>query len=449
MKNWRKALKKKVVLSGAAVLLGISLFTPWNGSQEVVYAQTTDLLFSEYIEGSGNNKAIEIYNGTGKSVSLSGYQIAYHQNGSTSVSGSINLSGTLANGDVVVVYNPSSVSGIMSKGDIASSVVQHNGDDTILLKKNGSIIDSFGQVGFDPGSSWSTNGVSSADKTLIRKSTVTTGDSVATNTFDPSAQWVSHSVNTFSYLGTHVQTGGTTTPPPTDNPGTIDNVNGYYTGVSGLTGDALKNKLHTIIDNNTKLSYTAVWDALKYTDEDPTNTANVKLFYSGISRSKSLNGGDLGDWNREHVWAKSHGDFGTTAGPGTDLHHLRATDVLVNGTRGNLDFDWGGVSVTNCLDCRYDGDSFEPSDRVKGDVARILFYMATRYEVGDFVDLELNQQVNNGMAPYHGKLSVLLEWHALDPVDSLEKRRNQRIFEKQGNRNPFIDNPQWAEMVFK
>lgn len=439
LKQW---MKRGVLSLAAAALVfpGVQAGAP-------VAAQTTDLIISEYIEGSGNNKAIEIYNGTGQSVSLSGYQVAYHQNGSTSVSGSLNLSGTIANGDVLVVYNPSAVTGISSKGDIASTVIQHNGDDTVLLKKNGAIIDAFGQIGVDPGSAWTANGVTTADKTLVRKATVTSGDTNATNAFDPSAQWTAYAIDTFSYLGSHQESGGTTPPPPTD-PGTIDDANGYYTGVSGLTGSALKTRLNDIIDNHTKLSYSAVWDALKYTDEDPSNTSNVQLFYTGVSRSKALNGGDLGDWNREHVWAKSHGDFGTTTGAGTDLHHLRATDVQVNGARGNLDFDYGGTSIINCSTCKADGDSFEPPARVKGDVARMLFYMATRYETGDQLDLELNEFVNNGTAPYHGKLSVLLEWHALDPVDAVEERRNQRIFEKQGNRNPFIDNPQWVNMVF-
>lgn len=225
--------------------------------------------------------------------------------------------------------------------------------------------------------------------------------------------------------------------------------NGYYSGLKGLEGEALKAALHNIIDEQIVLSYSQVWTALKYTDEDPNNTNNVKLFYSGISRSKDLNGGNVGNWNREHVWAKSHGDFGTSNGPGTDIHHLRATDVQVNSSRGNLDFDWGGSSVINCPDCKRDGDSFEPPTAVKGDVARMLFYMATRYEAEDGVDLELNEKVNNGSAPYHGKLSVLLEWHKLDPVDAVEIERNNRIFEAQENRNPFIDNPQWAEMIWK
>ncbi|MER2027894.1 MAG: endonuclease, partial [Solibacillus sp.] len=224
--------------------------------------------------------------------------------------------------------------------------------------------------------------------------------------------------------------------------------NEYYATASGKTGTALKSALHEIISDQIVLSYDQVWDALKITDEDPNNSSNVRLFYSGISRSKSSNGGNVGDWNREHVWAKSHGDFGTSKGPGTDIHHLRATDTQVNSSRGNLDFDYGGTSIKNCDLCKRDSDSFEPPNHVKGDVARMLFYMAVRYEQGDRVDLELNEKVNNGKNPYHGKLSILLEWHKNDPVDDIEKRRNEKIFEIQGNRNPFIDNPEWVKLIW-
>ncbi|WP_213422735.1 endonuclease [Bhargavaea massiliensis] len=223
---------------------------------------------------------------------------------------------------------------------------------------------------------------------------------------------------------------------------------GYYSGTEGLEGEALKAALHDIISEQEVLSYSEVWEALRLTDEDPNNPDNVILFYSQQSRSKDRNGGMVGDWNREHVWAKSHGDFGTSKGPGTDIHHLRPTDVQVNSSRGNLDFDYGGNPVNNCSGCLRDGDSFEAPDEVKGDVARMLFYMVTRYEEGDRVDLELNEQVNNGSAPFHGKLSVLLEWHEMDPVSEFEQHRNEVIFEIQGNRNPFIDNPEWVESIF-
>ncbi|MFP4959663.1 endonuclease I family protein [Bacillus subtilis] len=224
----------------------------------------------------------------------------------------------------------------------------------------------------------------------------------------------------------------------------------YYEGAEGKTGDSLKSTLHRIISGHTMLSYSEVWNALKETDEDPRNPNNVILLYTNESRSKNLNGGNVGDWNREHVWAKSHGDFGTSKGPGTDIHHLRPADVQVNSTRGNMDFDNGGTEYAKAPGNYYDGDSWEPRDDVKGDVARMLFYMAVRYEGDDgYPDLELNDKTGNGSAPYHGKQSVLLEWNKQDPVDDRERKRNEIIYEKyQHNRNPFIDHPEWADEIW-
>ncbi|WP_229074934.1 endonuclease [Actinoplanes sp. DH11] len=225
----------------------------------------------------------------------------------------------------------------------------------------------------------------------------------------------------------------------------------YYAAATGKSGAALKNALHTIISTGvTKLSYDAVWNALKVTDQDPSNAANVRLLYSGISRSKSLNGGAGGNWNREHVWAQSHGDIGTSAGPGTDLHHLRAEDVTVNATRGNKDFDNGGSAVAGAAGNYTDADSWEPRSAVKDDVARMIFYMAVRYQGTDgFADLEVNDAVNNGSRPYLGRLSVLKQWHAADPPDAAERNRNQVIYTSyQRNRNPFIDHPEWVPAVF-
>ncbi|CAM5438471.1 MULTISPECIES: endonuclease I family protein [Streptomyces] len=224
----------------------------------------------------------------------------------------------------------------------------------------------------------------------------------------------------------------------------------YYKDAIGKTGDSLKSSLHTIISDQTKLSYSAVWDALKVTDQDPADSGNVILLYSGISRSKSLNGGDTGDWNREHVWAKSHGDFGTATGPGTDIHHLRPEDVRVNSVRGNKDFDNGGSGFTDSGGSLTDSDSFEPRDAVKGDVARMIFYMAVRYEGGDgWADLEVNGSVDNGSSPYIGKLDVLKQWNDEDPPDAFEERRNQVVYDTyQHNRNPFVDHPEWVEAIW-
>ncbi|WP_411431365.1 endonuclease I family protein [Actinokineospora spheciospongiae] len=260
------------------------------------------------------------------------------------------------------------------------------------------------------------------------------------------------STTAFATVGGSTPPSSTTTPPtsaPGGGSGDYDST--YYASALGKTGPALESALHNIISTGvTKLSYDAVWAALKNTDQDPNNSGNVILVYSGRSQSKSTNGGGVNDWNREHVWAKSHGDFGTATGPGTDIHHLRPEDVSVNSTRGNKDFDNGGSPVAEAPGSYTDADSFEPRNAVKGDVARMILYMSVRYEGGDgWADLEVNESTSNSSNPNIGKLSVLKQWNAQDPPDAFEKRRNQVIYDTyQHNRNPFIDHPEWVTSIW-
>ncbi len=225
---------------------------------------------------------------------------------------------------------------------------------------------------------------------------------------------------------------------------------GYYDAAQGKTGAQLKAALHNIIKNHTEYSYSALWNILSATDEDPNNHNNVILIYTGISRAKTKHGGNIGDWNREHVWAKSHGGFGKTPPAGTDVHHIRPADVKVNSLRGNLDFDNGGTLVPGTDSCYRDSDSFEPRDAVKGDVARMIFYMATRYEGGNGEpDLEVVNYVNTSPKPEMGKLSTLLKWNAQDPPDNFERNRNNIIDKDyQHNRNPYIDHPEYIQSIW-
>jgi|GEM_PF-6071149 len=165
-----------------------------------------DLFFSEYIEGNSNNKAIEIYNGTGTSVNLSGYTVETYGNGSLTASYTLSLSGTLANNDVYVIYNSSAAATIKDKGDISSDVTFFNGDDAILLKKGSTVIDIIGRIGEDPGSAWTaTGGFSTVDKTLVRKSTVNSGISVNPTSGFPTleTEWEVYNIDETTYLGSH------------------------------------------------------------------------------------------------------------------------------------------------------------------------------------------------------------------------------------------------------
>ncbi|HID98751.1 MAG TPA: hypothetical protein EYP59_00455 [Thiotrichaceae bacterium] len=228
----------------------------------------------------------------------------------------------------------------------------------------------------------------------------------------------------------------------------------YYTEAIGKTGVALKSALHNIIANHNRYSYKKVWNILQETDEDPNNANNVILIYSRQSLPKSKYGGQVGDWNREHTWPKSHG-FPQAGWPAyTDVHHLRPSLVTVNTARGILDFDNGGYkALPEAPLVKYDDDSWEVPNEVKGDIARGLFYMAVRYEgeVDNEPDLELTDNVNESQPNTLkiGKLLTLLEWHLQDPPNEPEQLRNDKIFKWQGNRNPFIDHPEWVTEIWE
>lgn len=228
---------------------------------------------------------------------------------------------------------------------------------------------------------------------------------------------------------------------------------GYYDSAEGLTGEELKAALHDIIDNHTTYPYsdseTDVWDILKESDRDPDNASNVILLYTGWSVNGPLEYDGGSGWSREHVWAKSHGDFDNDPPAGTDAHHLRPCDISVNSARGNKDFDNGGTQHAEATECYTDADSWEPRPAVKGDVARMMFYMATRYEgdVGGEPDLELVDYTGTS-GPIFGKLSTLIQWNTEDPVDAFERNRNEVVYSYQGNRNPFVDHPEYVNAIY-
>lgn len=243
----------------------------------------------------------------------------------------------------------------------------------------------------------------------------------------------------------------------------------YYTGTENQTGERLKAQLHSIIRNHKVFSYDELWDILAVTDQDMQNPDHVILIYSGRSQNAAerdrgtkynylAHGFTLIDsWNREHIWAKSHGFANETDTPYTDLHHIRPADRSTNSARNTRSFDNclkqyfdnGGTVQTECYTSETEW-KWEPPDDEKGDIARMIFYMDVRYE-GQDMDLEIVDYLpeKGTKEKMMGKLSTLKEWHKQDPVDNWERRRNQIIYEKyQGNRNPFIDHPEWVAKIW-
>ena len=255
----------------------------------------------------------------------------------------------------------------------------------------------------------------------------------------------------------------------------------YYSSITtSMKGDTLKVALYNIIKGHTKRSYDNLENDMKITDRDyklsPAGTDEEDPYmyllyadYNGNTSTAKRWGTSLGGfntdgdevWNKEHIWAKSNG-FNTKSLPAySDLHHLRASDWKCNNIRSNNPFavvathssstavdDWTQKRKT---DNYSSGGVFEPRDSDKGDVARALFYMATRYYNGDGsggTSLSLTNGTDSSGGKW-GYLDTLLAWHEADPVDEFEAHRNDLVYSVQNNRNPYIDHPEYARSVFK
>ena len=234
-----------------------------------------------------------------------------------------------------------------------------------------------------------------------------------------------------------------------------DSAKDYYTGsytydaLSAKSSTELLSSLRTLMKSthSYKSSYDNCRDWPSYTDSEE-GKANIVLLYSSVvvTQNEWAGGGSTG-WNREHVWPQSLGGF-KTSGAGADLHHVRPADYKLNGTRGNLKYGnvtngsnvTGTSIVSNMVGGQSGGGYFEPLDNVKGDVARICLYVYARYG-GEISECSKITNVFQSV-------DVLLEWCEEDPVDTWEMSRNDVVESIQGNRNVFIDYPEYAFLLF-
>ncbi|MFC0679934.1 endonuclease [Lysobacter korlensis] len=268
---------------------------------------------------------------------------------------------------------------------------------------------------------------------------------------------------------------------------------GYYSRVNTSSASQLRCSLHHTIRGHTAYPYSASttdsWDILEIADEDPANAGRILDAYrnrSFIKGSERAGTGTGITYNREHTWPNSlgfgsaTGDLGLPYAPYTDTHMLYLTDTGYNADRGNkpyadctvsggcgeraTEFNDGAGGGTGVYPGNSnwvkgpDGNSgsFQVWGKRRGDIARAVLYMAIRYEGGRDVrtnqsepDLELTDDrskivITSASPAYMGLLSTLLAWHRADPPDAAERVRNEVIQSFQGNRNPFIDHPEWA-----
>ncbi len=244
--------------------------------------------------------------------------------------------------------------------------------------------------------------------------------------------------------------------PPSFNAAT------YYQGTEGLAGEALKAALNDRIDGHLAHAKSCLWTILAEADADPDDPNAVIVFYTqrSIPVAERDFGGNTPDaWNREHIWASSHGFSDSNQHAHTDAHHLVAADKSVNADRADHDFGEAdapaGLPDDECSECREDEARgiWEPPDALKGDVARMMFYMDVRYD-GDASeptatgDLALVNRTTSSGEPNHGLVCDLIGWHIADPVSERETRRQSVVFRWQGNRNPFIDRPEFALAIW-
>ncbi|WP_165743540.1 endonuclease [Pseudoalteromonas sp. Z9A6] len=268
-------------------------------------------------------------------------------------------------------------------------------------------------------------------------------------------------------LGSGSGDGGGTNPTPT----------GYYVTAQGLSGYALKTELYNIIKDHNAQGYSAIWNFYdssardKYFENDNSildmysekPNGSDSYNYTAVSDQCGNYSGEGGCYNREHSFPKSW--FGGTIEPmNSDVHHIYATDGYVNSKRSNFPFgEVASASFTStngsklgsaASSLNYSGTVFEPIDEFKGDFARAYFYMATRYEnvIGTWqTKTTSSNAVLNGSSNQVFEswvVAMLLDWHNSDPVSQMELDRNQAAFEFQGNRNPYIDHPEFVEMIW-
>ncbi len=239
----------------------------------------------------------------------------------------------------------------------------------------------------------------------------------------------------------------------------------YYQNINlNLTGDQLKNELSALISTTHQnlIEYTSsnsidTWDVVKSSDVFALDTSKVLLVYgyndndatveNDRTRAKSLSchtSSCFGLWNREHVFPKSLASPNLVTnfpGAGTDVHNLRACDYSTNASRSNKKFDAGnGNSSSN------NQGNWYPGDEWKGDVARIIMYMYLRYpNQCEPTNVGIGTQL---FSPNGDMPDVFLNWNSSDPVSEFEETRNNSIANVQGNRNPFIDNPYLATLIW-
>lgn len=205
----RRSTRATVATAAAGAIALTGLIAP----PAVAAEAPTELFISEVVEGSGNNKAVEVYNPTGSPVDLSGYSVRLFFNGMLTSPVTVPLGGSVAAGDAFVLVNGAASDTLKALADQVTAGSWFNGDDAIVLLKGDTAVDVFGQFSVDPGTEWGSGATGGQDATLRRQADVCVGDPNGSDAFDPADQWDGFPIDTFDGLGSHTADCGDVPPP--------------------------------------------------------------------------------------------------------------------------------------------------------------------------------------------------------------------------------------------
>lgn len=441
-----------------------------------------DLTISEYVEGSGYNKAVELYNPTGRTIDLAavGYVLAIYPNGRTEPGLVVELEGRVEPGGVFVVVDDRADPALRGRADQTASGGFFNGNDAVVLTKGGpggAVLDAIGQLGYDPGNAWESGGVSTRDVVLRRRASVCVPNSQATSPFDPSVYYNGYPPDDFSGLGEH--------HADCNAPTLAECASDEYRPVTicpGLLGDVLLDCLEDRYRPDPRRmpdGYGPARDSL-YTRIDNHDGA-VTDVYTGYTITGVPADPDVArtyvqerDFSAEHTWPQSYGIRNDDPGARSDLHHIFPSYLPVNNARNNYPFgeiddesetdlwlieDWTATEPpTENRDAYAELDSregfagagrslppnerrFEPREVQKGNTARAVLYVAAIYR-----DLTSDSASRTF---FDAQKDVLREWHERDPVDAAEYRRTCAVAAIQDDKvNPFVLDPTLVNRAF-
>ncbi|WP_105170006.1 ExeM/NucH family extracellular endonuclease [Pseudoalteromonas sp. T1lg23B] len=368
-----------------------------------------ELIISEYVEGSSYNKAVEVYNTSEQAIDLADYALSFYFNGSADAGRTIALEGSLAGKSTYVVAHSSANETLTAKAQLLSGGSWFNGDDAVVLAKAGNIIDSLGQIGVDPGSSWSDGDASTQDKSLVRKPEFMTGDSNASDVFLPSTQWLANAKDDFSNIGVH---SNELPPEPEDlicdqNNVLISQVQGTA-DASPLAGEVveIQGVVTSALQGDEQLKGFFLQEEVSDQDNDVLTSEGIFVYYAGTA----VNNGDI-----VKVLGKVEEKYGQTQLTAVTTLKVCGSAASVPATLITLPLETGLESVEG-----------------------MLVEVSNELVVNDTYGLKRYGEVRLGTERLYQSTQIALPGEAANAVEELNKQKEILLDDSSSAQNPEV-----------